>query len=66
MRKLLKSLQQKLEATMTAVAFAEEGEVETARQLAAEVPTSDAPEDAAAPARPGLVQPITLRRPERA
>lgn len=66
MRKLIRSLQQKLEATMTAVAFAEEGEAETARRLAAEVPPSDEHEDASAPTRPELVQPIALRRPERA
>jgi hypothetical protein len=66
MRKLLRSLQHKLEATMTAVAFAEEGDIETARRLAAEVPARDAQEDASTSTRPGPVQPLTLRHPERA
>jgi hypothetical protein len=64
MMKLFKRLQEKLEGTMSAVAFAEEGEVETARQMVAEVSKDEAKHEKPATARP--VQPISLPRPEHA
>ena len=65
MMKLFRRLQEKLEGTMSAVAFAEEGEVETARQMVAEVSKDEARhEKPAETARP--VQPISLPRPEHA
>lgn len=67
MRRLMKKLQEKFEGTMSAVAFAEEGEVKTARELLSQPPTEELTDDDEAPAaHPRPVVPIGLGRPERA
>lgn len=66
MRPLFKRLQEKLERTMSAVAFAEESEVETARQLLSPLAPKDELAEAEAPvAQPQPARPISLVRPER-
>ena len=67
MRALIKRLQEKLERTMSAVAYAEEREVETARQLLSPpAPKDELVDEAKAPvAQPQPVRPMRLVRPER-
>lgn len=66
MRALIKRLQEKLERTMSAVAYAEEREVETARQLLSPPAPKDELVEAKAPvAQPQPVRPMRLVRPER-
>lgn len=64
--KALKNLQQKLEGLLSAVAFAEAGEAETARQLVEEAASHDAsPSPTAARPPAGAVRPVGgLPRPE--
>ncbi len=57
--RLMKRLLKKLEAAMAAIAFAEEGEVETARRIMADVGM----DQAAAPQEKQADSPSTPRRP---